>query len=285
MEDVLDHLAAEATDFIRRGAAAREPFFLYFPLTAPHKPVLPHPRYRGRTALGPYGDFVVQVDAVVGQVLQAIEQSGQSDRTLVVFTSDNGSFMHRLDAGQPDHVDDQTVQGYRPEHHTANAGWRGTKADIREAGHRVPFFARWPGQIQAGAKCAQTICLTDFFATAAEIVSVSVPEGAAEDSYSFLPLLQGDEPTAQRPPVIHHSVAGMFAIRAGDWKLVLGNGSGGREAPKGKPFARPYQLFQLASDPGEQNDCLAEQESVAKRLEAACERIRQAGSSGGNASP
>ena len=277
MEDCLDELAKTVVRYIGdRAKAAEKPFFLYFPLTAPHKPVLPHPRFLGKTGLGPYGDFVAQVDSTVGRVLEAIDTAGIAENTLVIFTSDNGSFMHRSEPSDPaDHVDDATVQAYRPEHHTANGVLRGTKADIWEAGHRVPFFARWPGHISKGSQCAETICLTDLFATTAEIVGEKVPEGAAPDSYSFLPLLLGKTPATPRPPVIHHSAAGMFAIRDGKWKLVLGNGSGGREAPRGKPFAKPYQLFDLSADISETKNLIEAQPDVAAELEDACRKIRE----------
>lgn len=275
MEDCLDDLLQQATGFIHEQAQAKDrPFFLYFPLTAPHKPVLPHPRFRGKSGLGPYGDFVMQVDWTVGEVLQAIEQAGVRDHTLVIYTSDNGSYMYRKNA-TPDHVEDATVQAYRPEHHTANGPLRGTKADVWEAGHRVPFLVRWPGRVGAATRCAATICLTDFFATAAEIVAGEIPAGGAPDSFSFLPWLEGQRPAQPRPPVIHHSGSGMFAIRDGQWKLVLGNGSGGREAPKGKSFARPYPLFDLSVDLGEQHDMATRYPAVAAGLEQAAEALRR----------
>jgi len=275
MEDVLDDLVAEATGFITRQAKQEQPFFLYFPLTAPHKPVLPHPRFRGTTDLGPYGDFVAQVDATVGGVLKAIDDAEIADDTLVIYTSDNGSFMYRYDNDRKDHVDDETVQGYRAEHHRANGPFRGTKADIWEAGHHVPFFVRWPGHVQAGSKNDTTICLTDVFMTLADIINADddVPADAAPDSHSFAALLAGQTPEQTRPPVIHHSVAGMFAIRDGKWKLVLGNGSGGRQQPKGKAFEKPYALFDMEADIAEQTNVIDRHPEVARRLEAACEEL------------
>jgi arylsulfatase A-like enzyme len=279
MENVLDDLAREAGDFIRREAKSDKPFFLYFPLTAPHKPVLPHPRFRGQTELGPYGDFVHQVDATVGAVLQALEESGAADNTLVVYTSDNGSFMYELKEGAEDHVSSQKVQGFAASHHRANGLFRGTKADVWEAGHRVPFFVRWPGQVKPGSRCEKTVCLTDLFATTAELVGAPLPKNAGPDSFSLAPLFSGGDWSTPRAPVIHHSAAGMFAIRDGKWKLVLGNGSGGREAPKGQPFAEPYALFDLSVDPAEQNNVFDDHPDVAARLEAACLKIRDGGSS------
>lgn len=274
LEDCLDDLLEQATDFVRRQAAEEKPFFLYFPLTAPHKPVSPHSRFREKTELGPYGDFVTQVDWTVGQALQTLEETGAAENTLVVFTSDNGSFMYRREGDDTrDHATDPTIQAYHESRHTSNHIYRGTKADIWEAGHRVPFFVRWPGRVEGGARSQKTICLTDVFATLGELLSADLPEGAAPDSHSFAATLEG-KPAKTRPPVVHHSAAGMFAIRDGDWKLVLGNGSGGREPPRGKPFAKPYQLFNLADDPRERENVIERHPEIAERLESALERIR-----------
>jgi len=230
MVDVLDDLCRQAVAAIRRQAEVDAPFFVYFPLTAPHKPVLPHPRFRGTTDLGPYGDFVRQVDWTVGQVLSVLRETGAEENTLVIYTSDNGSFMYRIDEeGHADHTDDDTIQAFRASEHTANHVFRGTKADIWEAGHRVPFFARWPGKTAPGSRCDQTVCLTDLLATCAEAAGANLPN-AAEDSFSMLSLLCGEPPVSARPPVVHHSAQGIFAVRDGKWKLVLGNGSGGRES-------------------------------------------------------
>jgi arylsulfatase A len=270
IEDCLDDLANEATSFIAKYADGDSPFMLYFPLTAPHKPVMPHSRFEGVTDLGPYGDFVVQVDWTVGQVLDAIDDAGIADNTVVILTSDNGSFMYRLtDANEPDHVADETVQAFYEGNHTANGPWRGTKADIWEAGHRVPFFARWPGKIAAGSTSDEPICHVDFFATAARLAGTELPAPttAAPDSFDLTPLFFGTPEKFKRAPVIHHSGGAMFAIREGDWKLILGNGSGGRQLPKGKRFEPPWQLFNLADDPGETNDLFTANPKKAHELE------------------
>lgn len=275
MEGCLDHLAEQAAGFVRKSAAGDQPFFLYFPLTAPHKPVWPHRRFVGKSKLGPYGDFVMQVDATVGVVLKELDRSGVRDNTLVIYTSDNGSFMHRLnDESERDHVDDDSLQAYRADRHRANGPWRGTKADVWEAGHRVPFFVRWPGHVKAGRQSRSTICLTDVYATVAAVLGKSVPEKAAADSFSFASVLDG-KLAAKRPFVVNHSAAGMFAVRDGHWKLVLGNGSGGRQQPRGKPFQKPYQLFDLDADPGETSNVIDNHPEVARRLEAAANDMRQ----------
>jgi len=274
MESVLDHLMDQAVGFLENRPSEKAPFFLYVALTSPHKPVLPHSRFRGRTALGPYGDFVVQTDDAVGRLLQALDDQGLSQETVVLFTSDNGSFMRRVT--EEDHVEDATIQGYRPEHHQANGPLRGTKADIWEAGHRVPFLMRFPPLIPAGSQCDQTVCLTDVFATFADLMGRSIPEEAAEDSFSMKALLTDPSKMQERPPVIHHSAAGIFAIRQQQWKLILGSGSGGRALPKGKPFEKPYGLFDLGADLSESRNRAEDYPEKVAELQSAFEAIYQA---------
>ena len=271
-EEGLDVLGERTAAFLKRMAKGGQPFFLYMPLTGPHKPVTPHPRFVGKTGLGPYGDFVMNVDDTVGQVLKALDETKLAENTLVMFTSDNGSFMYRVD-DEDDHVKTPTKQQYHSKSHTANGPWRGTKADIWEGGHHVPFFARWPGKVKAGSQSAQVITHTDLFATVAAIAGAKIPKGAAADSYSFLPLLLGKAKGYSRPPVIHHSASGMFAIRDGDWKLVLGNGSGGRQQPRGRAFEKPFFLANLKEDPAEKTNQVEAESKVAAALEKAFRKL------------
>lgn len=258
LEDCLDIITDKAINYIKEYAST--PFFLYLPLTAPHKPVLPHERFRGNTQFGPYGDFVTQVDWTVGQVLNALDELGIAKNTLVILTSDNGSFMKsigkdsKFPKGSKGHVLDKTVQAFDPAHHQPNASFRGTKADIYEGGHRVPFLVKWPEIITSSITVKEPICLTDFYATVADILKKEHHRGKqGEDSFSFLPLLTQVK-KYKREPIIHHSHGGMFAIRKGKWKLVLGNGSGGRQVPSGRPFEGPYKLFNLSDDLYETHD-------------------------------
>ena len=266
--DVLDRVTETANRKILEFAKSEDPYFLYVPLPAPHKPVIPNKVYSGISGLGPYGDFVMQVDAAIGKIHSAIKDSGEAENTLFVVTSDNGSFMRRLEGtNQEDHVTQENVQAFLSKNHRANGPLRGTKADIWEAGHRVPFFVSWPARIAPGKKANQTICHTDLLATCAAAAQTEFDAGNGQDSYSFLPLVQGDVSKHQRPPVIHHSVSGMFAIRDKEWKLVLGNGSGGREKPAGKAFEKPYSLYNLSKDVGEQEDLASQNSDRVRQLE------------------
>lgn len=269
--DVLPKITEEAVGFIDRHAndSPDQPFFLYFPLSAPHTPWLPTEEFAGKSKAGPYGDFTAQVDWTVGQVMDALKRHKLADNTLLVVTSDNGA--HWLPGD---------IEQYE---HRANGPWRGQKADIHEGGHRVPFVARWPGKITAGSTCDETICHVDLLATCATIVGAELPRGAGEDSVSILPALLDEEYRLPlREATVHHSASGMFAIRQGDWKLIEGRGSGGFTPPriiKPKQGEPRGQLYNLAKDPAERENLWQQRTEVVERLSALLERYRREGRS------
>jgi arylsulfatase A-like enzyme len=259
--DVLPALTREAIAVIGRQApAARQgrPFFLYLPLSAPHTPILPTREWQGRSGLNAYADFVMQVDAAVGHVLEALERGGLAADTLVILTSDNGCSPQANFA-------ELAARGHHPSSH-----FRGHKADIFEGGHRVPFLVRWPAQVKAGSRSEQLIGLTDLMATCAALVGAKLPDAAGEDSVSFLPALLGQDKRSLREAVVHHSIHGAFAIRQGNWKLALCPGSGGWSAPRpGRDDASklsPVQLYDLAADVGERHNVQDKHPEVVARL-------------------
>ena len=261
--EVLDDLTEEAVSFIERQGETEEPFFLYLPLPVPHVPLSPNAHFDGQTGLGRYADFVAQMDWTVGQVLYTLDRVGAREDTLVIFTSDNGSFMSGIPV--PNHAD-----------HLSNGMWRGGKGNIYEGGHRVPLLMQWPGEIEAGSTVDATVSLTDLFATLADILGEEPQPGVATDSVSLMPLLQGED-WARGTPVVHHSRRGMFALRDGRWKLVFGNGNGGvNEDFSGVPFGRPWDLFDLVQDPGETRSVAGDHPEVMARMEAALAQIRAA---------
>jgi arylsulfatase A len=256
----VDYIAAQAN-----AAQAGQPFFLYVPLTSPHTPILPSPEWQDKSQLGPYGDFVMQTDASVGQMLAALDTHGLAENTLVFFTSDNGC--------SPQAKTDQLeAQG-----HFASAHYRGYKADIWDGGHRVPFLVRWPEKIATSSTSSQLICLTDLLATCAELLNAPLPETAAEDSVSLLPALLGTATQPLRQTAIHHSIDGRFSLRQGDWKLVFCAGSGGWSQPK-DPAAiakglPTQQLYDLKTDPSETTNLIATHPEIVSRLS---EQLQQA---------
>ena len=205
--------------------------------------------------------------------MKTIKKAGIEEETIIMFSSDNGSYMFRYDIGKPDHTDSPTHQGYRAENHKANENLRGTKADIYEAGHRVPFIFSWKGAGYETKVVTQTVCLTDIITTVADILDVDVNKEKALDSFSFVPLLQNKE--YYRPAIVHHSINGHFALRDGKWKLIFSTGSGGRAKPVGKAFAKPYQLYDMEKDPAETENLVEKYPEIVKKLEKELEKIRE----------
>ena len=238
--------AAESRRYIQRRAKdkSKKPFFLYLPLTSPHTPITPGKDFKGRyKQYSWYADFMAETDWVVAQVLEQLKQSGLDNNTLVVFTSDNGFAPYVK-------IPKMIAAGYRP-----SGRYRGAKATIYEGGHRVPFIVRWPGKVAAGSTSDATICTTDFFATFADVLGRKgeIPDNAAEDSFSFYPCLKGKKEQI-RPFTIHHSISGKFAIRKGDWKLIMTRDAGGGWGlpwEKIKTKAKMVQLYNLKEDPSE----------------------------------
>jgi arylsulfatase A len=267
-EGVLPALAEKAVSFISKQSPAK-PFLLYLPLTAPHTPWMPTAEFRGKSGADYYGDFVVQVDSVVGRVLRALDQAGVSANTLVIFTSDNGA--HWLPS-------DIEKWGHR-----ANGGLRGQKSDIWEGGHRIPFIARWPGKIKGGTTRQDLIGLTDLFATVAALVNVPLPRDAGEDSFNLLPALLGRKLRAPiREAIVHQSGEGTFGIRQGPWKLALALGSHGFSEPRNiapKPGDAEGQLYNLADDPQEQHNLWLQQPAIVARLTALLKKYQAEGRS------
>lgn len=266
--EVMPTLADKAVSIIRERAEKPEPFFLYFPLTAPHTPWVPKEPYVGKSKAGLYGDFVAQVDDTLGRILKTLDETGIAENTLLVFTSDNGA--------------DWKPGDKAAFAHRANASWRGEKADVWEGGHRVPFLAKWPGMIPAGSVSTQLGCLTDFMATAAAITGQQLPANAGEDSYNLLPAFTGVAKKPIRDAVIHHSMEGIFSVREGDWKLELCLGSGGFSEPKfeaPKPGGPEGQLYNLAKDPAEADNVWSKHPEIVRRLTALLDRYKKQGHS------
>lgn len=280
IQAVLPRLAGETLAFLQ-DQDPMKPFFLYLPLTSPHLPLAPNAEYLGKSQAGPYGDFVVETDAFVGVVLQALDKLQLANNTLVILTSDNGGLYHWWEPREKDDVDQhrtskrgEEMKGFG---HQGNLKYRGTKADIWEGGHRVPLLVRWPGHTPTGQVSDVLLELTDLLATCAAITGRPLPPGAGPDSRNMLPALLHPNPdTPVREFAVHHSLWGVFALREGPWKVTAHRGSGGFSSPRellsekvGGPVG---QLYQLDMDPLEtQNLWDKEPERVdrmLKRLQA-----------------
>lgn len=258
LEGILPALADRACASLTEFATKTEPFFLYLPLTSPHTPLAVNPQWRGKSGLhNDYADLVMETDAVVGRVLDALKSSGVSENTLVIFTSDNGCapYIGAADLEKRGHFPSGPLRGY--------------KSDVWEGGHRIPFIVRWPGVVKPAGVCGQLVQQADLLATCAAVVGKDLPGTAGEDSFSFLPLLRGeDEPI--RENAVNQSSNGLLAVRKGPWKLIFGKGSGGWS--KGTDEL-PGQLYHLAADPGETKNLFAAEPGRVAELSALMERI------------
>ncbi len=272
-EQVLPTFVEKSVDFIKENAKNKEPFFLYLPLPSPHNPILPIEPWKGTSDINPYADFVIMTDALMGKIFKTLKTQGIEENTMVIFTSDNGCAAN---------ADIKTLE---KKGHYPSYIYSGLKGSYLEGGHRVPFLVKWPGVIPSNSENDATICTTDFMATCAELVSYSLKENEGEDSYSMLPLLTGKE-SYNRTSTVHHSKTGVFAIRQGDWKLVLlpNSGMGGNGKPaKVKQVLPDYLLFNLEKDVAEKNNVAEEYPKKLKELKnILIQQIKQGRSTPGN---
>ncbi|MGL6074703.1 MAG: sulfatase family protein [Fimbriiglobus sp.] len=243
-----------------------KPFFLMHSMHAVHLPSFAAPQFQGKTKAGPHGDFIFELDHIVGELLAKLEAMGVAENTLVIFTSDNGP-------------ETSSVVDMRAKYqHDGARPWRGVKRDQWEGGHRVPFLARWKGKIPAGSESQQPICHTDIIATCAALTGANLPETAAEDSVNMLPAFLGtDQGKTIRPYILHQTINLSLAIRQGPWKYLDHRGSGGNSYEKGemKAFAlpdtaptAPGQLYNVDTDPGETKNLYFQEPEVVKKLQA-----------------
>ncbi len=264
-DQTLPLLQSKALTWIEsQAASSSHPFFLYLPLAAPHTPIMPVSPFTGKSAAGVYGDFVEQVDATVGEIAGLLDKLGLAKNTLLIVASDNG-FAPMAD-----------LPKLKSLGHNPCGSLRGSKADIYEGGHRIPFIVRWPGRVPSASVCDQTICLVDLMATVAAIVGSTLPPDSAEDSVSLLPLFDGKLASPVREATIHHSANGHFAIRQGPWKLAFCAGSGGWSEPieeKAAKLGLPrLQLFNLYDDPAESRNVQADHPEIVEKLTGLMEK-------------
>jgi len=274
LEAMIPEFTRRAVGFIEQQAKEPKPFFLYFPLTSPHSPVVPNAQFIGRSGIGRYGDFVMEVDWVVGQVMEAIERAGVASDTLLVFASDNGP-----EGRTPD--DEGVYERAQRTEHLSMGELRGMKRDAWEGGHRVPLLMSWPRVIAPGTSCDQTVCLSDFMATCASITEAMLPADAGEDSVSMWPLLTGraDQPT--RRHMVYHSLSGKFALRQGPWVFIDAPSGGDNPEPQWfqqkrgyTPHAEAGELFELVGDLSQRVNRYAQKPEMVQQMRATLDRVR-----------
>jgi arylsulfatase A-like enzyme len=263
-EEVLPVFTKKAVSFIENHVKEKkQPFFLYFSLTAPHTPWLAQKQFKGKSKAGEYGDFTMQVDYSVGEVLKTLERLGIKDNTLVIFTSDNGPVWFKED-----------IEKFN---HRAAGPYRGMKLDAYEGAHRMPFIARWPGKIKPNTSSSARISFTDMLATFAAVVNDTLSPVSRRDSYNILPALL-NKGVAKRKGLI---VEG-HTVREGDWKLIFGNGTGVLQRQWGKVETQPVkgELYNLKEDPAEINNLYLKYPQKVAELTKRMEQYKAEGTSG-----
>ncbi len=239
IENAQPEIIEDGIRFIEKQAVENpdDSFFLYIPLTGPHTPWVPREQFEGKSEIGLYGDFVMDIDDFVGRIQQTLVKHSIHDNTMLVFASDNG--------------------GYWPQeeidlhNHDSNWGRTGQKGDVWDGGHRIPLIITWPEHIEKATEYHHLISLTDFFATFAELTDQKMDDDMGDDSFSFLHVLNGETEKPTRQSMIHNSSRDMYSIRIDGWKYIEGLGSGGFTYPyfeEAETGGAQGQLYRIASD-------------------------------------
>lgn len=264
----LPETTRRGVDYIKAQKNKEKPFFLYFAYPSPHAPIIPNDKFDGKSQAGPYGDFVNETDDSVGQLLQALEDSGQAENTIVIFSADNG----------PEHYAYARDEKFK---HWSAHPLRGLKRDIYEGGHRVPTIIKWPGITKAGVVNHALISQIDFMATIAAALNYELPNNAAEDSHNLLPLLKGEVESVRITHI--HNTNKPYAIRHGDWLLIDGKGSRNAEWLKRHDYPadknEPVELYNLKTDLAQKHNVAAEHAERVTELQALLKKIREQGHS------
>ena len=263
--EIVPELTERAVEQVHALAARDRPFFLFYSMTSPHEPISPSAAFQDSSGIAPIADFVMETDWSAGKVVEAVDDAGITDQTIVIFTADNG---HSHYTGW----DELVEAGHRP-----SGQFRGHKGDVWEGGHRVPLLVRWPGRIEAGSSSDQLVSLTDVFATAMSVIGADLPADAAEDSISFLDAALGTDAPGSRESLVSHSNHGEFAYRDGPWKLVFRNQVERLDDSRGMETVA--ELYDLASDESETRNLVDERPEVVSELRAKLDEVIARGAS------
>ncbi|WMI65095.1 arylsulfatase [Aestuariibaculum sp. YM273] len=269
--NVLPTLTKKTTKWIS-SQDNKQPFFLYFALPSPHAPIIPNDEFDGKSEAGAYGDFMVQTDWVVGQVLKALKDNGFEDNTIVIFSADNG----------PEHYAWQRAVEYN---HFSMGNFRGLKRDVWEGGHHVPFIVKWPSHTKPGSVSDEVISQVDIMATLSHVVGVELPENAAPDSYNLTPILNGEHyKKPLREAIVHNTYESKWGIRKGDWLYINSASGGHREMPQAFKNLTGYTdfetegiLFNMKDDPEQRTNLFEKYPEKINELENLLSNYREQG--------
>lgn len=256
VRNVVPDCQKKVLEQIDKFTETEKPFFLYYPTPAVHVPLLPSPEFEGKSGIGPYGDFVLQTDAMVGEIMDKLEEKGIAENTMFIFASDNGCGAN---------VD---YPGLIAHGHNPSYIYRGCKGDIWEGGHRIPYIVKYPGVIPEGTVCGQMVSLSDIMATWSECFELPLPDNAGEDSISHYCLWKGEN-CQVREDIVMSSLNGSLSLREGPWKLELCPGAGGPSDVMNKTDLRTlpkFQLYHMTGDVGERYNLYEKQPEIAERL-------------------
>ncbi len=260
---------------IHEFAKTEKPFFLYFAFPSPHAPIIPNDEFDGTSQAGPYGDFLVETDAACGRLLQALEDAGVAENTIVFFSADNGPerYAYARDADYD---------------HWSSTPLRGLKRHIYEGGHRVPTIIKWPGVVESGTVSDALFSQIDLMATLAAVLGVELPKDQAEDSFNQLPVLRG-EASAVRSTHVHNTFANHYAIRHDNWVLINAPSGYDRDRAEQTEWeskqdydhpsedTHPVELFDLSHDLEQRHNLAAEHPEQVQRLQQLLQQIQQQG--------
>jgi len=266
----MPRLTERAIAWIKEQRGHKDPFFLYFPFTSPHAPIVPSPEFAGKSKAGGYGDYLEQTDATVGRVLAELAASGFADNTIVIFSADNG----------PEHYAYPRIQNFQ---HRSVGPLRGVKRDLWEGGHRVPFVVRWPGVVPRGAVTSALISQVDVMATLAAAIGVSLPAGTAHDSHNLLSVWKSGAPSP-RHTIVHNTNANGYALRHDQWLLVAAKTGAVTKVPAWfdpangyTAHTQPGELYDLSRDLAERHNLYAEQPAKVAELQALLAQVKNKG--------
>ena len=265
--DILPTITQKTVEWIAK-QKKEQPLFAYLAFNSPHYPIVPNKEYHGKSKAGYYGDFVIETDGMVGKVMQALQEHGFSDNTLVIFSADNGAETHAFERLEKF---DQWSSGK----------YRGLKRDIYEGGHRVPFIVKWPGRVKKGVRSDEVVSQVDLASTFAKIIDYPLAKTEAIDSYNLLPVLAGKKYSKPlRVATVQNTSAKKFALRQGDWVLINAPTGAAKKEQQDylnhfglEPYGKENQglLFNLKNDPRQSNNLYSQYPSKVKKMRALLE--------------
>ncbi len=266
-DDVISRQVTDRVIASIEDAPKDQPFFIYWPTHIPHKPITPHSKFKGSSKYGPYGDFMLELDAYVGEVIAALKEKQQLDNTLIIFSSDNGG-LNPLNESFANKWGMKEMWKAQQEGHVINGPLNEGKHSMFDGGFRVPLIVKWPGKIKGNTSSDELVCITDLMATLASALDIELPPLAAPDSLDLSPLLMGKSQVSPRQHVVLGSPDGTFALRRGPWKYIEKNNKAKRRG------STEFQLYHIDNDIGERKNLIDQHPEVVADMQRILDQER-----------